>query len=246
MRLHELPIPFGKGVFKYTKRVSIELSNICNYQEIHKKCPLHEVNEKKIIPEGIVYQIIATCKKHEFKGLVSFHQYNEPGIDPRLMLFIDKITSELTDAKTFLLTNGWYLNQQLLNEYVSHGLSYINISIYSKEEAQRLKKLKFDIPYQFIDEGLDNRMDWYGTSTENATPCYSPLYEICIRADADVVLCPCDWKKSVVFGNLKENSLEEILLSQQMQDTYQELSNGTRKNAICKGCGKSRGESLPF
>ena len=45
-----------ENILKYTSRVSIELSNLCNYAEIHKKCPLNLVTEPTILPAKIQAQ----------------------------------------------------------------------------------------------------------------------------------------------------------------------------------------------
>lgn len=75
--------------FKFTKRVSIELSNLCNYASIHKKCPINKIKSPIILSSKIVYSIFNTLKKFSFSGQIAFHTYNEPLIDPRLFKFIE-------------------------------------------------------------------------------------------------------------------------------------------------------------
>ena len=112
MRLDDLDIPWGQGIFRRTKRISFELSNICNLADLHKRCPLHQYQERHILPAEIVYQVLDCCKAYDFQGVFAFHQYNEPGVDPRLFMFMNRIKQLLPKAKMFLLTNGWYLNLQ--------------------------------------------------------------------------------------------------------------------------------------
>lgn len=246
MRLDNLDITWGKGIFARTKRISFELSNICNYDHLHPRCPISQQKQRKILPEQTVYQTLEVCRTYEFEGVIAFHLYNEPGIDPRLMLFIDKVKQVLPQARIFLLTNGWYLNQELVDEYVRHGLSFINISIYSKAEGQRLKALHFDIPVQFIESGFDDRLTWYEKVNPETLhiPCYYPLYELCITCDSKVTLCPYDWKRTQIFGDLTQQSLEEILQNPRIQEAYDHLSTGSRVFEICRGCSRSRGEPL--
>ena len=55
-------------LFKHTNRVSIELSNLCNYSMIHKKCPINRIKKPVILPSKVVYSVFNTLKKYDFHG----------------------------------------------------------------------------------------------------------------------------------------------------------------------------------
>lgn len=244
MRLEDKNIPWGTGIFKRTKRVTLELSNLCNWSKEHERCPAHYYKEHVILPERIVRNVLETCRAYSFKGVIAFHIYNEPGIDPRLMYFI-KLTKEMLPGSfIFLLTNGWYFTQTLAEEYEQHGVDFIDISTYNPEDAKKIKGVSLSIPIRVLEEPLDDRMTWYGKEVKERIrhPCYYPLYDICISCKGFVVLCPYDWKRVIRFGDLNKESLKKILQKKEMRAIYEDLSAGRRTREICRGCPRSRGE----
>ncbi len=237
----------NKGIFKNTTRISIELSNLCNYSKVHKKCPLHLHKEPRILPEKIFLQIIKTCKEYDFKGGIAFHCYNEPGIDPRLMMFI-KITREaLPKATIFIMTNGFYFDENLAEEYQKNGVDMLIISAYSPKEEQRFKdiKLRSKIPHFSISKlyqiKLDDRLTIYEREKIDCTkPCHAPLDEVIITNEGKVSLCCLEWKREHCFGNLHKQSMADILNSEKVQRTYKNLLSGKRTLDICKRCNCAR------
>jgi radical SAM protein with 4Fe4S-binding SPASM domain len=231
----------GEGVFMHTKRIAIELSNICNYANIHTKCPLHLAKEPKILPEKIVYHILETCQKYNFQGYLTFDVYNEPTIDPRLMMFVRKAKKMLPKAKIILQTNGFYFTQTLADEFEESGVSLIRVSAYSPKEGERLSKIKLKIPIKVTSIILDDRMQMYSLpEIGSCKPCFAPLNELLITHDGHIALCCLEWKREIIFGDLYKQSLEEILLSEEIQNTYKRLSQGDRYLEICKRCESSR------
>lgn len=247
MRLDDLNISWGQGIFRRTKRISFELSNICNLAAQHRRCPVNLVRETRVLPERIVNGVLETCRAHQFRGVIAFHMYNEPGIDPRLVYFMRHIKSLLPDVKLFLLTNGWYLTQSLAEEFVGHGLDFMDISAYSQQEWERLQKINVPIRVRVIRQVLDDRMQWNNRKSESAVrsdACYCPVYEICISCSGQVCLCPYDWERRHVFGDLNQESLEQILRRPEIWEVYENLSIGKRTLDVCRNCRTSRGEAF--
>ena len=116
-------------MFEHTSRISIELSNLCNYARIHKKCPLNLVETPVILPAKIVFDVLETLERYNFQGIIAFHTYNEPLIDPRLFQFIEFARKACPHSDIFILTNGYYLTQTLADELVDSGVSKIIISV---------------------------------------------------------------------------------------------------------------------
>jgi len=246
MRFDGYKIPWGQGIFSRTKRITMELSNLCNMSEQHRACPAHDSKEKTILSDEIVQDIVRLGKKYSFQGVVAFHMYNEPTLDPRLVYFIRLVKENLPDARIYILTNGWYITQGIANEFVRHGVDFLDVSSYDSADLETLSKISLPIPYRILHEPLDDRLAWYGkvTRERRTQACFCPLYDICVDCRGNVVLCSYDWKRTTVFGNLHAASLESILMSGEMQDLYHELSKGMRRLEICTACPRSRGE--PF
>ncbi|MFW6047084.1 MAG: radical SAM/SPASM domain-containing protein [Candidatus Woesearchaeota archaeon] len=64
-----------------------------------------------------------------------------------------------------------------------------------------------------------------------------------ILADGIVVICCMDWKREVVIGDLKEQSINDIILSKKRRDVIDKINGAvSEKNFICKRCEKALGD----
>lgn len=233
-------IDYGKGPFQHTKRISIELSNLCNYAKIHKKCACFQVKKPTILPEKIVCHILETCQKYDYKGLFAFHSYNEPGIDPRFMMFIKETKKRLPECKIFFLTNGYYLDQTLAKEYEANGVDFISVSAYFPDEEERIGKIQTQIPLYVKSMVLDDRIQRYTLTEINShQPCFAPLIKLIITCEGKVGLCCMDCLHENTFGSLHEQPLEDILQSERILRLYRDLSSGKRALDLCKKCNTS-------
>jgi MoaA/NifB/PqqE/SkfB family radical SAM enzyme len=108
----------------------------------------------------------------------TFNRYNEPLNDPRLFIFIAYVYDKLPKAKIFIFINGYYLTQEILNEFEKYDISKIQVSSYSKEEHERLKSLRIHIPYTVISQILDERDE---NNCKN--PRYATIRDITINCN---------------------------------------------------------------
>jgi MoaA/NifB/PqqE/SkfB family radical SAM enzyme len=240
--------------FEHTLDVSLELSNLCQYAWFHKKCPLHlemetpfVVRTPKILPASIVYKVLDTLAKYDYGNEINFHQYSEPLLDPRLFEFIRYARRACPESKITILTNGHYLTTGLAEELALAGVSQLLVSLY-RRGTEWADNLVMQCPSNFchiLHHGdLDDRLSLYDQEpgpVPNSKPCYAPLAYLGITRDAKVSLCCFDWKRHHTFGSLLEQSLEKILVSDKVQETYQRLSSGDRFLALCRRCPYSRG-----
>ncbi len=228
-------------LFKHTKRVSIELSNLCNYSMIHKKCPLNRIKMPVILPSMIVYSVFNTLKQYGFSGIIAFHTYNEPLIDPRLFKFIEGARRSCPSCAVFICTNGYYLNQVMAEELSDIGVSEIHVSVYSDREMERLSKINVSIPFSTERMKLDDRLNFYDSpEKKNFKPCYAPLSEIVVTREGSISLCCLDWKRKYTFGDLHHQTMEDILREGKLHSLYAKLSKGERSLSLCRRCGWSR------
>lgn len=228
--------------FEHTTSVAIELSNLCQYSWLHTKCPLHlemespfVVKEPKILPAHIVYSVLDELGQHDYSKQISFHQYNEPLIDPRLFEFVRYARGKCPDSKIVILTNGHYLTPVLAEELTEAGVTEILVTPYGGtlgiKDYCYLKRLD-----------LDDRLTMYDRPPINSKkPCFAPLTQVCVTKDAEISLCCMDWKRQYIFGDLNRCSLEQILCSEIVQNAYRRLSQGDRFLALCQRCNTARG-----
>ena len=57
-------------------------------------------------------------------------------------------------------------------------------------------------------------------------PCNYPLYSLSLDWNGDVLLCVQDWYKKITFGNIVNDSIENIWFSKKMNDYRKKLING--------------------
>lgn len=218
--------------------VYFELSNLCNYADIHKKCPVHTMQKShRILPSSIVFHVLEVLRKRRFCGRIGFHTYNEPLIDPRLFCFVAAARDACPESTIFLCTNGYYLNQMLAEELVGVGVTWIHVSAYSEEEYNRLIQIRVPILYQVERMKLDDRVNFYeGAVLDLKRSCYAPYHQIIITAGAKIGLCCLDWRRQHCFGDLTKQTFEEALRDSYLQEVYHQLSRGDRRLDLCRRC----------
>ncbi len=249
-----VPGALRKNPFEHTLSVSLELSNLCQYAWFHEKCPLHlemespfVVREPEILPAGIVYRVLDTLARHSYGNAITFHQYSEPLLDPRLFEFIRHARRSCPKSEIVILTNGHYLTAVLASELLEAGVTQIIITLYGTQ-SERERKRKW-VEREFPDGDacrcavrleLDDRLTIYDREpTGSHAPCGAPLGSLGITRKAEVSLCCYDWRREHNFGSLHDRSLEDILGSQRVRETYERLCQGDRFLNICRRCGYS-------
>jgi sulfatase maturation enzyme AslB (radical SAM superfamily) len=226
---------------KHIERVSIELSNLCNYSHLHKKCPVSRYTNKKILDSDIFYKVIDELSLLNFSGEVDFHRYNEPMLDKRLFEFIAYVNKKLPGARISILTNGSFLNQEVLKKFEQYKIWLITVSSYTFEEHDQLIKLETSIPYKVYFSHLDDREDIYSRTPINSKkPCFATIRDITVNCYGELSICCLDWQNKCTFGSLRDNSLAELLNSPKFLEVHNDLCNGRRNLEICRRCDWQR------
>jgi len=228
----------GRALSECIIEVAIELSNLCNYACLHKKCPASQINEKKVMPLDDIDKIIDALYDIDFTGTIHFQIYNEPLMDPRLFYIINRIKDKLKDVKILVYTNGYYLTESVANDLQDGFADIIVATGYNQSEFSRLINLKIDVPFSVLWGALDDRLIWAEGNKEACdVPCASLFSLTPIWVNCDVGLCCMDCHQRVTFGNIKEQSLREILNSAELREIMNKLISGNRKAVrSCLSC----------
>lgn len=73
--------------------------------------------------------------------------------------------------------------------------------------------------------------------------CFRPFNQLYVHYNGNVVLCCCDWKGEVIFGNLLEASLAEVYSSPLPTQYRENLAKKSRRMKLCEVCNY-RGNQL--
>jgi GTP 3',8-cyclase len=234
---HNEMIAVKASLFPQIKRISFQLSNLCNYSPVHKKCPLHQEVSRHILPSSLVLNTLDEISEINYSGIIAFHIYNEPLIDPRLFSFIDETRNRCPNAKIYILTNGYYLNQVMIEELTQRGIWLLWASAYSKEEFSRLSNYRTAIPYKVVSSTLDERKKLYGRDIlDKKAQCFPFINDVSVACTGEIILCCLDWERRYVFGNLRHQKLRDIIDSNAVRKVAESLMIGERHLGICRRC----------
>ena len=86
--------------------------------------------------------------------------------------------------------------------------------------------------------GMMENADFKIPSLKNPlnNPCYIPSYTLFFDYLGDVLMCPHDWGKKIILGNLKKENLLDIWFSERSMKIRKNLTNSNRKFKPCNVC----------
>jgi radical SAM protein with 4Fe4S-binding SPASM domain len=241
--------------------IEISESGICN-----RKCsfcprsdPSYE-DIKEFISDELILKISKELKDLEYKGVIRFSGFVEPLLDKKIYNHIEVIKKNCPFSKVEVVTNGDPLNLANLKKLFKSGLDKILISVYDGKEYvkkfQNLIKQANLKKYQYIirDRYYSKEKDFGITLSnraglmENAefkipklaeplkNPCYIPSYTLFFDYLGDVLMCPHDWGKKIILGNLNKEKLIDIWFSSKSLKIRKLLSNNNRNFSPCNIC----------
>ncbi|MFA6118719.1 MAG: radical SAM/SPASM domain-containing protein [Parachlamydiales bacterium] len=218
------------------KMVEIEINSHCNRQCPYCPQGIPEYRKPPVFMNVENFQhIMNSLKKAEFSGRLSFHFFNEPLLHPNLDEMIICAKEILPNAHQVIFTNGDLLTDETFNKLIALGVSKIVITshsgkIYPQREGQIVLKP--------IDLNLTNRGGKVLKKTSTLSiPCFAPSTMLIIGVNGDIILCYEDADKTLILGNIFNNSVEEIWNSPLAVNVRNELEKGNRNNQqVCCKC----------
>ncbi len=195
-----------------------------------------------------------------FKGRLSFCGLSEPFIHKDLFELIKLTKHYCPKSYLDILTNGDFLNIENVRRIFQLGLDNLKISMYDgPHQIPYFKKIQqecglsdeqFVIRERYLsadkDFGLtiNNRGGTVNLPEYNIVPlkeplkrsCYYPFHKLIIDYNGDVMICPCDWEKKLIVGNLNQKNIFEIWNSDEMKEVRLRLINNDRSKPPCTAC----------
>ena len=217
-------------------------------------------DKKEFIDPKLFEKLCNELSAVNYKGTVRFSGFVEPLLDKNIYNLFLMIKKYVPNCNLEMVTNGDVLNITRLKKLFLSGLNTILISVYdSKEDAEKFEnmckeaKLGFDqyvIRHRYLppEEDFGITMSNRAGMMSNAeyeikplekslkVPCYYPSYTFFLDYNGDVLMCPHDWGKQKILGNLKTSKFFDIWTSKIAMDAILKLNNGNRNFNPCNVC----------
>ncbi len=244
--------------------VEISDSGTCNRSCVF--CPrsdpawIKEFDNKEFIKKELHEKICKELSQYNYSGIVVYSGFNEPLLNKACFENIARTRKYLPNAKIELITNGDVLNLTRIKKLFSSGLSTLLISVYDgPEDMDKFQNLckeanldenQFVIRKRYLPPEKDYgiTMSNRGGLMENAVhsisslkksikePCYYPSYNFFIDYNGDVLMCSHDWGKKNILGNLNNDTILNIWMSENAKKSRFNLANADREFSPCNVC----------
>jgi len=215
---------------------------------------------KEFIDPALVDKLAGQIGELGFKGLFMFSGFVEPMVDKNIFNLVKIARDHLPNARIEMVTNGDVLDKDRLLRLFDSGLSTLLISVYDgPESAQELEELcrssglndgQFILRrrYLSVDENfginLSNRAGTMDNAEHNIPslhepldhPCYYPHYTFFMDYLGDVLVCPHDWGKNFIVGNLKDQDFIDVWTAPELIQARERLAAGNRGMSPCNVC----------
>lgn len=218
------------------------------------------VDKKEFISNSLHKKLCLELKDLNYKGTIRYSGFVEPLLDKNIYSLISMARALLPESNIEMVTNGDPLNLKRLKKLFHSGLNRILISAYDgKEDAIKLENLcisadltaeQFIVRHRYYSEDQDFGITLSNRSglMENAefkikklneplkNPCYIPSYTFFLDYQGDVLMCPHDWGKKVILGDLKKEKLIDIWFSKKSISIRKMLNKSNRNFQPCNVC----------
>ncbi len=254
-------IKFNGKMLPLPTEIEISESGTCN--RTCSFCPRSAkdfVDKKEFISNFLHQKLCNELEGLKYKGTIRYSGFVEPLIDKNIYNLINMTRTHLPQSNIELVTNGDPLNLKRLNKLFENGLNKILISAYDDEEnaiklenlctEAKLQKNQFIVRHRYYSEDQDFGITLSNRAglMENAefkikslkqslkNPCYIPSYTFFLDYQGDVLMCPHDWGKKIILGNLNKEKLIDIWFSNKSMSIRKQLNKSNRNFTPCNVC----------
>jgi cyclic pyranopterin phosphate synthase len=242
----------NKRDYPLFERISIECNSYCN--RFCSFCTRTYDNREKVrMPTETIYKTLNELSEVNFKGLISFHFYNEIFTDKRIFELFKKC-HEL-GLNNYLVTNGDFLSLERVERLSKYNIKEFTLSLYdskdrsdfekrAKEHIQKYKLDQYDWELIILNggEGFTNRAGYVEHTEEKyelpiKAACSKIVKKIDIRYDGQVVMCCLDYYGLHSIGNIEDENIIDIWYSDKKRNQLNDLAQGHRdRYKLCSGC----------
>ena len=218
------------------------------------------VDKKEFISNNLHEKLCIELSDLNYRGTIRYSGFVEPLIDKNIFSLVNMVRNYLPNSNIEMVTNGDPLNLSRLQKLFRSGLNKILISAYDGEkEAIELENLckkanltnaQYIVRHRYYSEDKD-----FGITLSNRSglmekaeykiealseplkkKCFIPSYTFFLDYQGDVLMCPHDWGKKVILGNLNNEKLLDIWFNKKSMKIRQLLNNSNRNFTPCNVC----------
>ncbi|MDA7715347.1 SPASM domain-containing protein [Pelagibacteraceae bacterium] len=241
--------------------IEISESGTCN--RVCSFCPRSAkdfIDKKEFIKDHLHEKMCDELKQYNYEGTIRYSGFVEPLLDKNIFNLIKMARINLPHCNIEMVTNGDVLNLKRLVRLFKSGLNKLLISAYDgKVDAEKLETLckeaklkpeQYLVRHRYLSEENDFGITLSNRSglMENAefkieslkeplkNPCYIPSYTFFLDYQGDVLMCPHDWGKKIILGNLNKEKLTDIWFSKKSMSIRKMLNKSNRNFTPCNLC----------
>ena len=243
-------------------QVELNPTELCNRTCVF--CPRVDAsiypNRNLHLDLNLARKIATDLAERNYKGRISLSGFGEPMLAKNFLTLIRLLREILPDCIIDTNTNGDRLTSKKIRECFAAGLSFLYVNLYDGEEQlEKFHKM-------FAEAGFDRsryklRAHWVGSNdtyglylnnrsgmvqneeigiqklqTSLKRRCYYPFHRLKIDWNGNVLLCSNDWGRKFIAGNVKNENLWDIWMSEKMWIARRKLAMSDRSMDPCNGC----------
>jgi GTP 3',8-cyclase len=230
------------GGWNMPSAIGLEISTACN-RRCHY-CPQSITPQKqKIVSPEVWETFLKRLEEIKWRGMVTFHSYNEPTLVPGFANYVKALKSRLPHCFPLLFTNGD--RPAVIDEAMQAGVFLAIITEHPpfKESwpgpiEQLKKKWRRRIRVHRIDHPHDQAGRIKEIKCEPMTECVDNVEGMGIDVEGYMGLCCVDYEHNYkqMFGNILDKSIKELWYSETALETRRKLAAGIPVTKLCHGC----------
>lgn len=200
----------------------------------------------------------------DYKGKILYSAFCEPLLHKQIEELIAISKKILPESRVEIVTNGDLLTTKKLKSLFDAGLDTVSISMYDgAHQISHFESMASDLGLTGEQVVLRRRYfdgENYGITISNRTGlidsnqyrdkgeqrvvelplkenCYYPFYMTLVDYNGDMLLCPHDWRKTTVIGNLQNEHIWDLWSgSKKLENIRKTLADNNRGFVPCATC----------
>ena len=242
--------------------IEFNLSGLCNRTCVF--CPRVDPSIYPNVNEHMALELYEKVMKDlaevDYAGMLLYSAFGEPLLYKQLEVVIEMSKRYCPNVRIESVTGGDFVTPAKLTSLFGAGLDALLISMYDGPEQvdkfeamvdeagldrnQVILRKRWLPPEEHFGITLSNRASMVEIPEANigalkepmARPCFYPFYQVLINYDGSVLLCPHDWGKKLIAGNVRDQSLHDLWNGRTMRRVRLNLAKSDRNFPPCNGC----------